>query len=186
MELRGCAFTLGRPASADEFLSALIYSVLQANPPLLHSNLHFLHCFSLPIHLVSGETGYFFTSLCSATVYIQEMTAQGLRVSEDDFLTFTSQRIPPSLFDTDTFPGYLALKAMENTLAEWRSVDLKTKDCRSKELQTRTGRRLSFLLDEEVPMCEQNQSLLEMVDSLLQYIDSTNQSCGSGSRAVDT
>ncbi|CAI5722030.1 unnamed protein product [Peronospora destructor] len=74
----------GRFPSADEFLPALIFVVLRANPRELKRNVAFILEYRNPTKLVP-EPGYFFTRLVSSVAFLEEIDCSQLTISAEDF-----------------------------------------------------------------------------------------------------
>ncbi|XP_053727461.1 rab5 GDP/GTP exchange factor-like [Synchiropus splendidus] len=84
------------PANADDFLSGLVYVVLKANPPRLHSNMQYVIRFGLPHSLMAGESGYYFTNLSCAVAFIEKVDGPALNLSSEEFEGYMSRQRGPA------------------------------------------------------------------------------------------
>ncbi|KAI6646651.1 Rab5 GDP/GTP exchange factor-like [Oopsacas minuta] len=77
----------GHAASADDFLPALIFILIQSAPPFLASNVRFIERFA-PADLVnSGESAYYFTNFLGAVNFLENVSCDQLK------------HVTPELFD---------------------------------------------------------------------------------------
>ncbi|CAN0248718.1 unnamed protein product [Ascophyllum nodosum] len=71
-------------STADEFLPVLIYAVLRANVPRLHSMSEYVQAFHSPVALMS-RPGYCFVALRSAVEFLMTLTGAQVGMSEKEF-----------------------------------------------------------------------------------------------------
>eukprot|EP00800_Vazella_pourtalesii_P021739 TRINITY_DN8200_c0_g1_i1.p1 TRINITY_DN8200_c0_g1~~TRINITY_DN8200_c0_g1_i1.p1 ORF type:complete len:481 (+),score=142.95 TRINITY_DN8200_c0_g1_i1:142-1584(+) len=77
----------GHAASADDFLPALIFILIQSAPPFLASNIRFIERFAPADLINSGESAYYFTNFLGAVNFLENVSCDKLK------------HVTPELFD---------------------------------------------------------------------------------------
>ncbi|OXU25499.1 hypothetical protein TSAR_000309 [Trichomalopsis sarcophagae] len=140
---------VGGPASADEFLPSLIFIVLKANPARLKSNINFISRFCNESRLMTGEGGYYFTNLCCAVSFIENLTAESLHMTKSDFNAYMSgERVPANTWES-------ALMICENLHLVCENITI------LQELKTENGiilREANEMKQDMIKFCERVES----------------------------
>ncbi|XP_034102488.1 rab5 GDP/GTP exchange factor [Drosophila albomicans] len=145
----------GGPASADDFLPALIFVVLKANPVRLHSNLNFVNRFTNASRVMSGEGGYYFTNLCSAIAFIENLNGESLSISAEEFDALMSGE---QAFSTPWESALLACESLHLISENMKCMEL---------LQKRNSMINTGITDFERELIDFQREVTEKVDTVM-------------------
>ncbi|KAH8372503.1 hypothetical protein KR093_011772, partial [Drosophila rubida] len=145
----------GGPASADDFLPALIFVVLKANPVRLHSNLNFVNRFTNASRVMSGEGGYYFTNLCSAIAFIENLNGESLSISAEEFEALMSGE---QAFSTPWESALLACESLHLISENMKCME---------QLQKRNSMISTSITDFERELIDFQREVTEKVDTVI-------------------
>ncbi|KAM8709612.1 hypothetical protein ACLKA7_016426 [Drosophila subpalustris] len=145
----------GGPASADDFLPALIFVVLKANPVRLHSNLNFVNRFTNASRVMSGEGGYYFTNLCSAIAFIENLNGESLCISSEEFEALMSGE---QAYSTPWESALLACESLHLISENMKCME---------QLQKRNSMMSAGITDFERELIDFQREVTEKVDTVI-------------------
>eukprot|EP00026_Physarum_polycephalum_P001386 Phypoly_transcript_01387.p1 GENE.Phypoly_transcript_01387~~Phypoly_transcript_01387.p1 ORF type:complete len:1109 (+),score=130.17 Phypoly_transcript_01387:94-3327(+) len=106
--------------SADDFLPCVIYVLLKANVPQLHSNLNYINTFRSPNEMGS-QAGYFCVTLYAAALFIENLTSEQLVIDQEFFhsrMSLVPSGTDPVHGNLDGIPTHVQEKDLEQYMAE--------------------------------------------------------------------
>lgn len=170
--------TAGGPASADEFLPALIFVVLKANPVRLHSNINYITNFSIGDRLMSGESGYYFTNLvssefCRRLLWFHHLTrvrrSQCCAISFIENLTHESLKMPADEFHSLMSGDKAFSSAWESALMACESLHLISENMKTMQrLTSTTDTMFAGMNSMRADLKHFQASLVQHVDDVLE------------------
>ncbi|CAI8039003.1 Rab5 GDP/GTP exchange factor [Geodia barretti] len=150
------------PASADEFVPSLIFLIIYTSPQTLYSNINYISRFSHPMRIMSGEVGYYFTNLCGAVSFVENVRAKNLRIEEEEFnvkMGFVNGKTDIDLF--------LMEGEVEEEEDRERIMVLESCTERMKELSGQLKHMLGDINDLSRKVTESTRGLTEQVSTIL-------------------
>ncbi|KAJ5073233.1 rab5 gdp/gtp exchange factor [Anaeramoeba ignava] len=117
---------------ADSFFPFFIYQVLHANPLNIHSNIEYILRFKNSNLLSMTQAGYYFTNFSSAVRFLENLTAQQVLMSQEEFENHMNQikseeNEPKYLFENVPLEK-LNIRDLRDILLEYKKIALENEE----------------------------------------------------------
>jgi hypothetical protein len=155
--------------SADTFLPVLIFLVMRANPPHLHSNLKYIMEYRNPDKMIS-EAGYFLTNLQSTVMFWTNVDHTGLSIDKQEFEKLMNAQYFTDDDDIDSLPHLQTVPIITKKEEEYEeesdeeSENVTTLTEQNDTTEPMTLQQLQAKHDESIEMDEKSSSKLSPND----------------------